>query len=113
MDGIEDLSGIQYIACILHGSKSEISPWNSISKLQQTEYVNKIKETLDKFILKQTDIIELYKYKQLHRDELVPDEHSIDKWRQLLPPIVEIRLGKPITNISSDFEKELLDKKNI
>lgn len=113
MDGIEDLSGIQYIACILHGSKSEISPWNSISKLQQTEYVNKIKETLDKFIMKQTDIIELYtnkrEYKQLHSDELVPDEHSIDKWRQLLPPIVEIRLGKPITNISSDFEKELLD----
>lgn len=113
MDGIEDLSGIQYIACILHNLKSEISPWNSISKLPQNEYVNKIKETLDKFIMKQSEIIELYTnkrdYKQLHNDEIVPEEHSIDKWRQLLPPIVEIRLEKPITNISSDFEKELLD----
>ena len=113
IDGIENLSGIQYISCVLHGLKSEIVPWDSIYKLPQTEYVNKIKETLEKWSMKQTDFLDLYtkkkEYMILQNDEMIPEEHNIQQWTLLLPPIVNIEISQHITNISSDLQHEMIE----
>ena len=40
--GDEDLSGLNYIACIAHKIKSSIEPWNTIRKLKEVSISQKI-----------------------------------------------------------------------
>ena len=47
--GIEDITGIKYIACVIHKMKSSVVPWNSIEKLDVNIYVSKIREALEKW----------------------------------------------------------------
>jgi len=111
--GVEDTSAIDYIACVMNKLKSSISPWNSIAKLKKDLYAIRIKDVIDKYIISnRPDIMELYTIKQKyiieHPDEIIPDEHSIDKWHTFLPPVVPFHIAS-IQTISSDFEKDFLD----
>jgi hypothetical protein len=111
--GIEDITGIEYIACAIFKLKSSVVPWNSIERLKIEDYVKKIKETIDKFIINvRPDILDLYTKKReyilLHPNEVIPEEHGVDKWRTFLPPVVQFTVGS-LRNIPSDFEKELFD----
>ena len=115
--GIEDISGIEYVACILHKTKSSVAPWNSIERLDVTTYASKIRETIEKLVLpERSDINELYvkkrEYMLLHPNETVPAEHSMNKWKLFLPPVVPIGTILNLRSVSTDFEKDLADLVN-
>ena len=112
--GVEDLSGIQYIACIMFKIKSNAEPWNAIERLDLETYTNKIRETLDKIILPdRADIEQMYvkkrEYILLHPDDIVPQEHSLDRWPHFLPPVVPFSIITKLRPISKEFEREMMN----
>ena len=112
LTGIEDLSGIRYLACVLYKLGKNTEPWISIKKLKEEVYVNKIKDTIEKFLIKDVEVENLYldkkQYLTIHSFEEIPDENDYKKWTSFLPPLVNINLGS-IRTISKDLEKELMD----
>lgn len=110
--GVEDMSGLKYISCVLNKSKSSISPWNSIEKLSALTLENRIKEVLEKFVISTVEIQEMYmkkrEYMILQPDNVSIEEHSISKWKHFLPPIIHYSVKHNLHNVSSDFHKELL-----
>ena len=122
--GIEDITGIEYIACVMFKmtnpsdrnapkTKTAIEPWNAIERLKLEDYIKKIRETIDKFFIPvRNDITDMYARKRdyliLHPNEVIPEEHSIDKWHSFLPPVVKFSMGS-LTPVSRDFEKDLFE----
>ena len=111
--GVEDKTGIEYIACVMYNLKSSIKPWNSIEKLKRSIYSEKIFETLENFIIdKRNDINELYikkrKYIIDNPEQYIPDEHNVEKWKHYLPPVVAYKLSR-VEPLSRDFERTFLD----
>jgi hypothetical protein len=113
MDGIEDTSGILYLACVLNKTKSTISPWTAIQTYKADTLAKRIKDVLEKNIMNRSDILELYVKKRefilLNPDLTSPAEHNIAKWTQFLPPIVNFSIEKKIRNVASDFETDLIE----
>lgn len=112
--GLEDLSGIEYISCILYKMKSSSVPWNSIEKLDLKMYTTKIREMLEKIILpNRPDIDQMYVTKRehilLHPNEIIPEDHAIDRWRSFLPPVVEFSVISKLRPVNSTYEKEMID----
>lgn len=106
--GIEDKTGIKYLACVLNKMKSGTEPWNSIEKLNLDIYVSKLSETLKNIIVR-PDIISMYNIKrELHSNEVVPEEHNVAKWLSFLPPVVPFEMGT-IESVSREFENDLLE----
>jgi hypothetical protein len=114
--GVEDYTGLKYIACVVEGCKSSIAPWKSIKKLNATKIADRMKVIMDKYILKRDEINELYlkkrEYIVLNPDTIPNEEHSITKWHQYLPPVVQYSIVKKINNISADFHKEFIELLN-
>jgi hypothetical protein len=113
MDGIEDLTGIKYIACVLNKSKSSITPWNSIESYKVDDLTKRMQNIIEKYVIVRSDITELFVKKRewilLNPASVTPEEHSISKWRQFLPPVVDFTILSKIRNIGSDFEDELYE----
>jgi hypothetical protein len=111
MDGIEDLTGIKYIACVLNKSKSSVSPWNSIQKYSVDVLSKRIQTIIDKYVITRSDITDMFlkkrEWMQLNPVLVAPEEHSIKKWRHFLPPLVQFSILSKIRNIGGDFEEEL------
>ena len=113
MDGVEDLTGIQYIACVINKIKSQVSPWDSIKKYKPEILANRIKQILEKNILIRNDISDMYAKKRefiLLSPELVsPQEHQISKWKHFLPPVIDFSVVKTLRSVSSDFKKDFIE----
>ena len=111
--GIEDVSGLKYIACLINGIKYDEEPWKSVMKLSSALIATRIRDVLEKHILKRNDVNELFimkkEYLLLHPDEEVPEEHSIEKWRHFLPPVVEFSVLSDLHNVASDFKSHLME----
>ena len=111
--GMEDVSGLKYIACLINGIKFDEEPWKSVMKLSPALIATRIRDALDKHILKRNDVNDLYikkrEYLLLVPDEEVPQEHSIEKWRGFLPPVVEFSVISNLHNVASDFKSHLME----
>lgn len=109
--GVEDITGIQYLACILHKTTSSIAIWESIKKYKPDVLVKRMKDIFDNFIMKRSDIMELYikkrEYMTLYPEMVAPQEHNIKKWQHFLPPVVPFSIPKTLQNVSRDFEEDL------
>ena len=109
--GVEDITGIQYLACVLHKTTSSISIWESIKKYKPETLVKRMKDIFDSFIMKRSDVIELYtkkrEYMSLHPETVSPLEHDISRWRHFMPPVVPIHMTKHLQTVASDFEDDL------
>lgn len=112
MDGIEDITCIKYIACVLNKIKSSIVPWNSIQTRKVDKLTEMIKSILDKQIMKRADINLLYDTKRefnlLNPTLITPDEHSITKWVHFLPPVIPYSVEKTLQPVSVGFHKEVI-----
>ena len=112
LGGIEDITGIQYISCVLSKIKSSIEPWNSLNKNPEL-IAKQMKEYMEKVVLKRSDIEEIYvkkrEYMVLNPEKVAPEEHSIQKWSHYLPPVIEYSVSNHTRNISSDFKRDFLD----
>jgi len=111
--GVEDKSGIEYIACVMYKLKSSVKPWDAISKLNGDIYVPKIVEIIDKYIFaNRPDIADLYTKKRLflteNPEQFIPEEHNIEKWKHFLPPIVPLTISR-VEPLTRDFERNFLD----
>lgn len=111
--GTEDTTGIKYIACVLNGTKSDEQPWKSITKLNTVALTGRIKDVIDKHMMKRNDVQDLLSQKReyliLVPDQEVPDDHSIKKWTQFLPPVVPINVIASLRGITSEYKSELMD----
>jgi hypothetical protein len=111
--GIEDIEGVKYIACVVDKIKTKEKPWDSIMKLNASILASRIIDVLDKYLVNRSDVNDVYikkrEYLLLTPDEIIPEEHSIDKWTRFLPPVVDFTVIKSLHPISSDFKKHLLE----
>lgn len=111
--GIEDTSGIQYMACVVNKVKSSIQPWNSIQKLNPDKIATRIKDVLMKYIVIRSDVDELYTEKRLFLltkpDIEIPKQHDISKWHHFMPPVTPYSIIKTLRPISGDFKQELME----
>ena len=115
MDGIQDKSGMNYIGCVTSKIKSSIKPWNSIQKMSESSIVKKMEAIIEKFILKDKDILELFNKKLEYRltinDSSIPDNVSIKTWITFYPPLSDFKVeSKNLINISDAYKKDFIDK---
>ena len=111
LSGIEDKTGLTYIACIAHDiKKGSDEPWNSIKKLSKASIIKKMESVLNKFVITNNEVqeklIEKREYQKINPVETIPFEHSINKWINFLPQLNNIKLGT-IENVSDSFLKQL------
>ena len=110
--GVEDMTGLRYVSCVLNKSKSSIEPWDSIQKLTAPILEKRMKEVLERYVIQRIDVVEMMMKKKeyilLNPDQIPPESHSISKWKQFLPPVVEFSVGN-VHNVSSDFAGELME----
>jgi hypothetical protein len=118
LEGNGDYSGLRYMACIVSKipKAKSIDPWSALGTSKEDKISTNIKFFIDNYLLKNIDverkIKEKIEYLLLNPVEVIPVEHDLNKWRQFLPPLVQIKM-KTVENISSDFKAKLLgDIKN-
>ena len=113
LDGVEDLTGINYIACVAHKIRTSIEPWNTILKLKEISIANKIRSLIDLVYLPSSRIQKLLDEKRNFliqtEDDFIPVELSIQTWKQFLPPLIPINLKSQL-KLSSEFEKSLFSE---
>ena len=113
MSGIEDVTGIKYIACVLYKIKSQISPWTAIKQYKQDALTKRITSMIELHILKRNDITDLYvkkrEYVMLNPDIVIPEEHNIEKWKHFMPPVVKFSVVKSLRNVSTEFKKDFIE----
>jgi len=112
--GVEDLSGLQYLACVLEKTKNnETPPWNSIAKYKPEVLTKRMRDIFDNYIMKRSDVNDMYvkkrEYMILNPELISPEEHKITKWTYFLPPVLDFTVLKSIRNVASDFESQFKD----
>jgi hypothetical protein len=109
---VEDMSGLKYIVCVMKKTESSIEPWNTIQKMPADILQGRVKTIISEYLISRTDITELYakkrEYVALHPEETIPAEHSIQKWRGFLPPVVKFTVLKSLKGLSNEYKTELL-----
>lgn len=109
LTGIEDISGLTYVACIANQIKGSVEPWNSISKLNEKKLIDRMKHTISKLISTQEDIktkiAQKLNYNKLNIVEDIPEEHIISNWINFLPPLSIVKV-KEIETITDIFKQE-------
>lgn len=112
LNGIEDITGIQYVACVLSKVKSSIEPWKSIHNNKE-HLTKQMKDYIENVIMKRNDIEQLYLLKREHLllnpDIFIHQEHSIQKWTHYLPPLLEYTVAHSTKSISSEFKKDFME----
>lgn len=100
--GIEDLTGLEYIACVTSKiSKSSIEPWSAIAGQKKEKLKTLLKKIMDSYILKnksiQEKMKEKIKYLQEGPEKVIPEYLNIKYWTNFLPPLVSIDIKRPET----------------
>jgi hypothetical protein len=107
----EDLSTIEYVACIISFAKQRTSPWNVLNKFDVKATVEMIKKLMDELLLTNSDIQQRINEKTSYiiskkETELIPEQHDIKQWIDYLPPIVPFHLGS-VQNITQTVVAEI------
>jgi len=110
--GVEDLSSIQYIACMLSKINTQVSPWNAIKKADKEKMSIKLKSIVD-FIVDQEEVKDLYhrkeQYLTMNPDIDIPSDHTISKWKLFSPPLIPYTILNRLQNVASGFQNILED----
>jgi hypothetical protein len=111
-DGVSDFSALTYISCVGHKLRANVEPWSVLQKKTVAYVYDKIKLILDTILLELPEIkrkiMEKVEYLLKRPVTFISEEYSLTKWKEFLPPLVEIRI-KHLQYISPEFEKSLLD----
>lgn len=113
--GIEDLSTIEYFACVLEKMRNpSITPWNSIYKINREGLKDRMKTICNLVVIKNPEIIYLFQEKRdylLSNPEVdfIPMSLQLGKWKQFLPPIGKIDIIKNLQPISQTFKNDFME----
>ncbi|MDC1321575.1 hypothetical protein N8261_06405, partial [Flavobacteriaceae bacterium] len=111
LTGEENLTNIEYIACVAAAIKSAVQPWKTLPKKQDKITIS-IKKTIDSFILKESEILALIEQKRNYllqnEDDGIPIELDIKGWINFLPPLQNITNKTP-ANLSTEFRNSFLE----
>ena len=111
LTGDEDLTNLEYIACVALGIKTSQYPWKAIPK-NKDKIVKLMKNSLDSVILKQTDVQFLIEQKKNYllqnEGDNIPIELDIKNWINFLPPLQPITNSTPL-NISPEFREQFIE----
>ena len=111
LTGDEDLTNLEYIACVASGIKTSQYPWKTLPK-NKDKIMKIMKNSLDGYILKQTDVQVLIEQKKNYllqnEDNLIPVELDIKNWINFLPPLQPITNSTP-ANLSPEFRELFLE----
>jgi len=111
--GTGDLSSLEYLTCIVIDIKHSGEPWYVLKGKKSATILNKLQITIENVLLNLVDVknkmILKTEYLLLHKDEDIPDEYSIQKWSQFLPPLIKFKI-KNLNSISTEFKNKLLNE---
>jgi hypothetical protein len=109
-EGTGDFSSLNYLGCIVYDIRVSSEPWNVLKGKKQEAIITKIKNSID-YLLSYPEVKRKFEEKTeyLLTDTAleIPEEHSIAKWWQFLPPLVNYKI-KHLVNISPDFKRSLM-----
>ena len=109
LSGEENLSGLQYMACVLSKMEKKMEPWNALEKMTVAILQEQMKR-ISTTALKQGEMDERYLRKRefliLNEMDEIPEEHSVKRWRHFLPPLSSISLSA--TTVAPDFKESIL-----
>jgi len=107
----EDLSGLQYLACVINKLKNTFSPWNSIKPIPLPILTEQLRKTIELTIVKRSVFMELYakkrEYNVLFPELEVPENVALQKWLHFMPPLIKYDVSKKLRGLSAQFKQEL------
>lgn len=114
LDGEQDKTTINYIACIVNKIKSDIKPWNTVLKLSESSIAKKLEGIIQKYIIDDKNSIELMNKKREYllyvKDESIPESVSLNMWSTFMPSLQDIKIAEAeLTPISDGFQKTLFE----
>ena len=111
---IENVPGIEYVACILDRTKrSSAQPWKSIEPLSASSLVKRMKQMIRDYVVHRDDVTKWIERKReylaLHPEDTdIPKERSVEKWTLFAPPLQHLSLPSPPIGITAEYAKEVL-----
>ena len=116
LDGDGDVSGMMYIACIAYKIKTSIEPWNTLKSFKKEgDILAKLKTLIDTLIITKPAIKDKL---QMKRDylkmgaagggEAVPEELSILRWANFMPPMKSLDNMPTPQNVAADFTNQMI-----
>ena len=113
-NGESDFSALTYISCVGYNLRSNVEPWSVLHKKKYEYVYDKTKFILDTVLLKLSEIKrkinEKVEYLLKKPEVFISEEYSLSKWKEFLPPLVELHIkSKDTQYISDKFERDLLD----
>jgi hypothetical protein len=118
LDGDGDVSGMMYIACIAYKIKTSIEPWNTLKSFKKEgDILAKLKTLIDTLILPKPLIKERLQTKRDYLrqgaaggggSEAVPEELSILRWANFMPPMKSLDNMPTPQNVAADFTNQLI-----
>jgi len=109
-EGTGDFSSLIYLGCVAYDIRESGEPWNVLKGKKQEFIVNKIKSSIDDYLLSIPDVNRKFEektdYLLTNPVSEIPEEHDISKWFQFLPPLVNFNI-KHLVNISTEFKRTL------
>ena len=110
-EGAGDMSSVTYLGCVAYDIRESGDPWNVLKGKKSENVITKITGAINDVLLAIPDVKrkmeEKTEYLLTNPADDIPEEHSIDKWAQFLPPLVNFKI-KHLVNISAEFKKSLM-----
>lgn len=113
-----DVSFIKYIACVIKKYRSDDKvPWIAIEK-NEDDMIPSIISSLDEYLLPNVEIrqkiIKKIEYLNSMQSKHIPDEYSVTRWVNFLPPLRKFHIKSdnksPVDdNFLSDLKKNILN----
>jgi len=121
LDGEGDTSGMMYIACIAYKIKTSIEPWNTLKSFKKEgDILAKLKTLIDTLIITKPAMKERMETKREYLRnmragggagggaEAVPEELSILRWANFMPPMKSLDNMPTPQNVAADFANQLI-----
>ena len=109
LEGEEDTTGIQYIACVLSKMEKKMEPWNSLERMTVAMIQEQMKRIANA-TMKHAEMDERYlkkrEYMVINESYEIPEELSLRQWGHFLPPLVPISISTG--PVSPDFKDDLI-----
>jgi hypothetical protein len=108
-NNVEDESGIEYMACVVLKLGSSITPWQTINKVSPSIFKKNLKQKISLLMLnKEIDLLYETKLKNDSSNVIINIQNidSINKWVNVLPPILPFSVKDSINDMSKGMHSE-------